>query len=263
VGANTGFYSILLARLDPQRVVRAFEPFEPIADLGRGNLALAGVGNVSYELLAVGDHDGGAQLHVPGRVEDMIETRASLHDVTDALEVRPVPCARVDALAAGERVGLLKIDVEGAEPAVLAGAAQTLERDRPALTVEVLAGADAAVLNASVLAAGYVVLALRPGLQFDVRDHLRHDPASPNHLLLPRERLSEGAQVLRAAASEFAQLRRALMGEDPQRYLREQAARLPASVLLDQVGVCHRMLQCERAHVDRLAMELGALKELL
>jgi hypothetical protein len=39
-------------------------------------------------------------------------------------------------LDAGERTAVIKIDVDGAEPVVLAGARETIARDRPLLLVE-------------------------------------------------------------------------------------------------------------------------------
>jgi hypothetical protein len=55
-----------------------------------------------------------------------------------------VPNTTLDALAAELPlpVGLLKIDVEGLERAVIAGAAELLRRDRPVLLVEIYGGVD-------------------------------------------------------------------------------------------------------------------------
>jgi Methyltransferase FkbM domain len=47
-----------------------------------------------------------------------------------------VPCVRLDDALVGETVGLLKIDVEGAELDVLQGCAEVLKRSRPVLYVE-------------------------------------------------------------------------------------------------------------------------------
>lgn len=48
----------------------------------------------------------------------------------------PTPVYTVDGLVDGGDVVLLKVDVEGAEPAVFAGAAETLERCRPLVYAE-------------------------------------------------------------------------------------------------------------------------------
>lgn len=70
---------------------------------------------------------------------------SSLND-TGRIRIRErtrVPCTTLDALAAELPlpVGLLKIDVEGLERAVIAGAAELLRRDRPVLLVEIYGGA--------------------------------------------------------------------------------------------------------------------------
>ena len=52
----------------------------------------------------------------------------------------PTPALRLDTLMAElqwPRVGLIKIDVQGAEPRVLAGAQETLKRNRPAVLMEI------------------------------------------------------------------------------------------------------------------------------
>ena len=53
---------------------------------------------------------------------------------TESIEVG---CVTIDALALS-KVGAIKIDVERHEPCVLRGAANTIERDRPALLIECL-----------------------------------------------------------------------------------------------------------------------------
>lgn len=58
-------------------------------------------------------------------------------------EIR-VPCKRIDDLVPEDRrVDLIKIDVEGHEPAALRGAAHTIERNRPVILFEAGAAGDA------------------------------------------------------------------------------------------------------------------------
>lgn len=60
---------------------------------------------------------------------------------------------RIDDIARGVDVGLIKVDVEGHELHVLRGARETLARCRPALAVE----GDAAILSAELEPLGYVL----------------------------------------------------------------------------------------------------------
>jgi FkbM family methyltransferase len=47
-----------------------------------------------------------------------------------------VMCLRIDALELPQRIALLKVDAEGHDLQVLAGAEQTIRRDRPTIIVE-------------------------------------------------------------------------------------------------------------------------------
>uniref|UniRef100_UPI001916C781 FkbM family methyltransferase n=1 Tax=Mycobacterium paraintracellulare TaxID=1138383 RepID=UPI001916C781 len=71
---------------------------------------------------------------VPGR--STIDTDNELTDVNgDDIRRIDVPVKRLDDLHLDD-IGLIKIDVEGHELAVLRGATQTLTRNRPAIVVE-------------------------------------------------------------------------------------------------------------------------------
>lgn len=84
-----------------------------------------------------------------------------------------VPVRRLDDLAVGP-VDLLKIDVEGMEMAVLAGAETTIARDRPFLFIEIL---DASIPDFLhwIDAVGYRIEKLFP------------DKTHCNYLLAPAE----------------------------------------------------------------------------
>jgi hypothetical protein len=70
----------------------------------------------------------------PGR--STIDTNNSLSDVNGSeVQSIDVPVKRLDDLRLDD-VGLIKIDVEGHELAVLRGAADTIARNRPALLLE-------------------------------------------------------------------------------------------------------------------------------
>lgn len=86
--------------------------------------------------------------HAVGEVEFFVAADSAFSSLKDTGRKRirervRVPCTTLDALAAELPlpVGLLKIDVEGLERAVIAGAAQLLRRDRPVLLVEIYGGA--------------------------------------------------------------------------------------------------------------------------
>jgi FkbM family methyltransferase len=138
VGANRGVYTLFLASLVGSRGrVDAIDPFP--ANVRRIIQALGRRGNVQVHCVAVSDRHGTASLYVPlhhGLQIDALATLGAEPSVDhDTLEVPIVP---LDDLLADCRtpVDFMKIDVEGHEPAVLAGATATLA-GRPTLLMEV------------------------------------------------------------------------------------------------------------------------------
>jgi FkbM family methyltransferase len=135
IGAYRGGWTRLASEIFP---TAQFVLFEANADHA-GELAATGH---RFVMAALGARDGEARsFHVP-RAGDA--TGASLYVENTAhydaanLQVREVASARLDTVAARERLAapdLIKIDVQGAEIDVLAGAGETL-RDASALIVE-------------------------------------------------------------------------------------------------------------------------------
>lgn len=141
-GANVGFFACLAARLvgGTGRVL-AFEP-DPraLAYLRRNAAAWPGLAVRDAALL---DHVGDTVFfHAPGTAMVSSSTRRD-HVAARADPARHV-ASRVGATTLdrccadeGLRPALVKIDVEGAEHAVLAGAAATLREARPILVLEI------------------------------------------------------------------------------------------------------------------------------
>lgn len=188
--AETGFnLSVIRALADPERLgldiggswgltaaamasrVRELHVFEPIPEKAaflRRSL------DAQVHEMALSDAEGEAELHIP-------HASSALSTIEAANAVRELPgervtvrLARLDSLGLGP-VGLVKIDVEGHEAAVLAGAQDLLQRDRPALLIEIEERhrpggpeATAAWLRARGFR-GYLVAAgtLRPAEDFD------------------------------------------------------------------------------------------------
>lgn len=132
VGANIGLATILLARA-AQRVV-AFEPSPANLDYLRRNLASNAITNVEI-VAAVSDQRRTLRFHVA-------QFGASSHVVADGhLRASSAPAINVPAITLDDMVPLpvsfIKIDIEGHEPDVLAGAQMILARDRPLIYTEI------------------------------------------------------------------------------------------------------------------------------
>ena len=133
VGANVGYMTSLAAARSgaPGRVV-AYEPHPGVFELLARNVARwrdhPDVAKVEPDRAALSDRAGAGELEV-GPLFHLNMGLATLHPSGDAKAVSErltVPLKRLDAEFDGG-VGLLKIDVEGHEPAVLRGARGLLD----------------------------------------------------------------------------------------------------------------------------------------
>ncbi len=136
VGANIGNHSLFFA---PRfAAVHAFEPNPPALALLRCNAALAESAHLHVHPFGLGDRD--AQLlfsqNTDGNLGGSGFGFAGVHGGQARLcEVRRGDGVLSQALQ-GLPLALLKIDVEGAELAVLQGLAQTIAREKPVVVFE-------------------------------------------------------------------------------------------------------------------------------
>lgn len=77
VGANTGFYCILMSKAWPSRIVRAFEPVPGIADICAANIEVNQVA-VDLERIALSEQAGEVRIFLPTNTFGLVETSASL-----------------------------------------------------------------------------------------------------------------------------------------------------------------------------------------
>jgi FkbM family methyltransferase len=129
VGANVGFHAVLASRLvGAAGRVYAVEPMPWTLEMLRANLARHECTNV--EVIPVAATDTGGSMRLSFREDEL--SSAGLRDGEAGVEVETAP---LDELLPGVAASFLKIDVEGAEPAVLRGARALLERSPRALLV--------------------------------------------------------------------------------------------------------------------------------
>ena len=134
VGANVGYLTSLAAiRAGREGEVLAFEPHPTVYELLERNAARwrdsGAVENVELRRVALSDREGeGTLLAGPSFEGNMgLSALASGEAPTEGSNAITVPLARLDESVHAERLGLLKIDVEGHEPDVLRGAERLLE----------------------------------------------------------------------------------------------------------------------------------------
>jgi FkbM family methyltransferase len=124
VGANIGWYSLLAARSGAS--VYAFEP-EPV-NFGylQRSIEVNGFKNVHAFPYAVWNHDGEAYLTVAD--SDNKGIHSMVRDV--GKQKVKVTSRKLDSLLSDQVIDILKLDAEEAEPEVLLGAQQLIQRGR-------------------------------------------------------------------------------------------------------------------------------------
>ena len=142
VGAHVGLYSMVASRLVGELgVIIALEPSAREFQRLAFHVTLNNLQNIRCIQAAASDSSGKASLRVAWEWNSGHNTLGKFfdHAVVTARE-EGVRTQTIDALVAAqrlERVDLVKIDVEGHELKVLAGAVETLTRFRPRVLVEV------------------------------------------------------------------------------------------------------------------------------
>lgn len=127
-GAHVGTWAKRLSGLFDR--VHAFEPSPDTFECLAYNLRRSGCFNVTTHQAALGNRPGTIALTLDAANEARGNTGA--RHVTDGVDV---PVVTIDSLQL-DRVGLIKLDVEGSEPLALEGAAATIARCRPIVLFE-------------------------------------------------------------------------------------------------------------------------------
>lgn len=156
IGAYTGLFGLVAARVGAGAEVIGFEPAPHIAERARLNGALNGLTGFRVETKAISGESGRAGLTLYG--ESSATTGASLASKPRSdIGVMQVDVTTVDEVAAGlsAPVRLIKLDTEGDEPSAMDGAAKTLAASRPVVLSEVLRDDAVRVQCAKMAAYGY------------------------------------------------------------------------------------------------------------
>lgn len=127
VGANFGYFTLLWCGLNPRNRCIAFEASPRVIPSLRDNVRRNGFeSRVQIIEGAVSRAEGKVQFSLGP--QDQIGWGGIADDQRTADDIVEVQAQRLDALVHDERVSLLKIDCEGADPWVIEGASSLLSR---------------------------------------------------------------------------------------------------------------------------------------
>ena len=140
IGANIGYYSILASRLiGRDKRVFSFEPQASMVSKLRRNIDANDVHNIEVFQYALADKSGTASFNLP---QEGVEAFGSMHSngrfkVAKTVEVEMHRLDDVLEKLGNPKIGLVKMDAEGAELLILQGAAKLLaSADKPDLIFE-------------------------------------------------------------------------------------------------------------------------------
>jgi FkbM family methyltransferase len=140
IGANIGYYTVLASELiGPEKRVFSFEPQARMVAKLRRNIELNALCNVEVFPFALADARGTVTFYVPSEGnEGFGSMRANgRFDVMKTVEVATQRLDDVLSELGNPKIGLVKMDAEGAELLILRGATQLLSSpDKPSLIFE-------------------------------------------------------------------------------------------------------------------------------
>lgn len=195
VGANTGVYSVLSAKVNPGSRICSFEPYPVNVNRLEKNLEL-NKSTVEVITKAIGNKEATIEFTVPAKevISDTSSADKSFSERTyegklkwKSIEVQQTTLDKFWIESANRRkVDLVKVDVEGYEIEVFAGAVDMIRTCRPVIQCEILLDTTRKDYFEKFLVdfeySAYLIL--HDGL-VNTRKQMEPNPGSFNYLLFP------------------------------------------------------------------------------
>jgi FkbM family methyltransferase len=181
IGANTGFFTLLACAANSASTIVTFEPvpyiYARLVDHIRMN---AWEDRCQARCEAVSNIQGSAKFHVPFCTGIPVASSLNTQGYNGyAGYLIDVPVTTIDEVCAGERVDLIKIDVENYEDKVLEGMQRVLAASMPTIVLECYPEGPFRSVEAMLAPFGYRFFHLRQGgpvpLERIIPDVRRHD----------------------------------------------------------------------------------------
>lgn len=129
IGANTGLYSLFVAKRCSTTTVVAFEPYPPNVNLLNRDVSRNGLSNVEVRSEALSDSTGTVEFDQPEKTDIGYGSASIGTGSAKSHSTVEVAAKSGDELVSNDEVPMptvIKIDVEGAEPLVIEGLKDTL-----------------------------------------------------------------------------------------------------------------------------------------
>ena len=209
VGANTGLYSLLVAKASLKSQVYAFEPYTPARKNLFTNIDCNSlVSRIHVSEFALSERKGTQAMYIPLQDHGSIESSSSLNPdfKSKHAQVLEVKVTTLDSYVQENEINrpdLLKIDVESTEHQVIAGAQNTIRQNRPLIILEVLHLGNHQWLDYFCQENTYQAFTLHVD-SIRGRDHVAFDNTAWNQCFCPRERINILRQCAQTIGLKFS-----------------------------------------------------------
>ena len=139
IGANIGFYSILMSKISPKSLIYAFEPVKDVFNEFLDNIAINGLTNIFAHEICISNLNGEMTMFC----DQEFTQKTSICNITDSNQAREikVQTTTLDSFCDQKNiksVDFIKCDVEGAEKLVMDGGFKIIENSKPIILFELL-----------------------------------------------------------------------------------------------------------------------------
>lgn len=139
IGANIGWYSLVMGKKFPNSKIYAFEPLQDIFNYLASHIDINKISNITAVNLGVSDKSGESSFYV----DPNNSVNASILNIANAKSTQKIhiTLTTIDEFVASnnlKKVDFIKCDVEGAEFNVFKGALKTLKEHHPTILCEMV-----------------------------------------------------------------------------------------------------------------------------
>jgi len=203
VGASTGLFTLIAGQECPYGEIHAFEPVPETFDFLVRNINLNHFTNVTAVRACATSFDGKIDLYL-NESPALHLTASVLAGYRASSGAIHAPSITLDSYASKnslDKIDLIKIDAEGSDDMVLAGAVNILKHQQPLIICEVLYDHTDKLLQSFLEDTGYQYLSINDkGLQLRQKIIGDKNYKYRNYLLVPKSKLAEITNQINTSA---------------------------------------------------------------